>query len=370
MPAYFVLPDDTLFFRGGEPMELGESHFQTSIFPPSPETFIGAIRSLIIARGTGGDFEGYKSGKCQNEPWYQEIGPPDSIPSGFKFFGPFLASKFRNGDYQLLFSPPSNLFVAREGNGNRFAISTPKKLKEVRKSGKLEYLMWLNIEGHDEDIRFKAVPGLLTESGLKKYLNGTIEDLIYKEGNGEGADIIEQTHLMEDEPRVGIALKKEQLVACRVAHEGRLYQTNHKRFKEGVGFIFFLDGVNSFPEKDIIGLGGENRTAHYWKIDNRDILSKKGEVNFLVTLMPLKVKKVIDGLPLVDFITEDLEVELPGGIKSEIVSCSLQRAQLFGGWDIAKNEPKSMVPYLPAGSVFYFGKREVTKTDFRFSLGG
>jgi len=367
MSAYFVLPDDTLFFRGGEPMELGESHFQTSIFPPSPETFIGAIRSLIIARSTKGDFEGYKMGKYQNEPWYQEIGPPDNIPSSFKFFGPFLASKSRNGDYQLFFPPPSNLFVARGENGDKFAISKPKKLKGVRKSGKLESLMWLDIiKGGDKDTRFKAVTDFLTESGLKKYLNGDVENLICKEENVQDTDMIEQSCLMENESRVGIALQK----GLRVAREGHLYQTSHKRFKENVGFVFFLEGVSSFPEKDIIALGGENRTAHYWKIDDRTIPSKKGEVNFFVTLMPLKVKKVVDGFPQVDFITEDLEVELPEGIKSKVVSCSVPRAQLFGGWDMAKNEPKPMVQFLPAGSVFYFEEREVTKTDFRFSLGG
>lgn len=37
-----------------------------------------------------------------------------------------------------------------------------------------------------------------------------------------------------------------------------------------------------------------------------------------------------------------------------LVSAALGKPQLISGWDVAKNKPKPLRHYLPAGSVFFF----------------
>jgi len=351
VPTYSATPNDTLFFRGGEPMGMGESHFQTSIFPPSPETFIGAIRTLIIARNSKEDFEGYKNGKYNETDWYREIGFGD-LPESFNFIGPFLKK-----DNELLFSPPSNLFTTSDKN--KFAIAMPKLLNEVKHSSIREYIMWIDKSNDIDSSDWKPVEDYITVKGMEKYLKGSIFFL-------NRDDFIQPGYIFENEKRTGIALKK----GLRTVKEKYLYMTSHKRFKENVGMVFHLGGVSSLPDSDILQLGGENRTVFYEKISDLIFPSYEAGVEFMVTTMPFKVNRVVDGIPLTDFVDDDLKVLLPGGIRSKLISYSVKRPLLFGGWDMAKNKSKDMVQYLPAGSVFYFENCSAKGKNHKFLLGG
>jgi len=351
MATYLVKPNDTLFFRGGEPMGMGESHFQTSVFPPSPETFVGAIRTLIISRRGNGDFEGYKNGKYKDKDWYKEIGF-NTLPNSFGFVGPFLIK-----DNKILFVPPSNLFMTSD---KKFAVAAPKSFPEAKYLLSLKNIMWIDKHDDIEKTDLKPVDGYMTIEGMGKYLRGSIDELDYKNNFIQSAD------LFKNEQRTGIALEK----GLRIAKERHLYMTSHKRFKEDTGMIFLLSGVTSFPDSDILQLGGENRTVSYEKITDISVPSYEKDIEIFVTAMPLKVRKVIKGIPLTEFLDDDLNVALPGGIRSKLLSYSVNRPLLFGGWDIAENKSKDMVQYLPAGSVFYFEKCNVKENNYKILLGG
>ena len=353
MPAYSAIPNDTLFFRGGEPMGMGESHFQTSIFPPSPETFIGAIRALVIARSSNGDFEGYKTLRYKDSLWYKEIGFK-TLPETFNFIGPFLMKD----NNKLLFSPPSNLFATPDKK--RFAIAAPRYFDNIKHSSSLKNIMWLAKHDDIDNTDWKPVEGYITAKGMNKYLKGSIKEFDFE------SDFIQTPAIFIDEQRTGIALEKE----LRTARPGYLYMTSHNRFTENAGMIFFLSGVTSFPDSDIMRLGGENRTITYEKINDLDMPSFEGDVEFLVTTMPLKVNKVVDGIPISELLDDDLNVFLPDGQKAKLLSYSVNRPLLFGGWDMAENKSKDMVKYLPAGSVFYFEKCTVKGINNKFLLGG
>jgi len=352
MSTYSAIPNDTLFFRGGEPMEIGESHFQTSIFPPSPETLIGAIRTLIIVRNSNGDFEGYKTHKYKEHLWYKEIGF-ETLPDTFSFIGPFLMK-----DNKLLLSPPSNLFTTIDKN--KFTIAAPRYFEGVKHFSSLKNIMWIDKHDDVDSSEWKPVEGHITIEGMKKYLKGSIDSIDYD------SDFIQTTDIFEDEQRTGIALEQ----GLRTVRLGHLYMTCHKRFKEDAGMIFFLNGVSSFPNSDIIQLGGENRTVIYEKVDDIDMPSFKRNVDFLVTTMPFKVNKVINGIPIPEFLDDDFNVVLPGGVKSKLMSYAVNRPLFFGGWDMARNKSKNMIQYLPAGSVFYFEECTVNAINNNFLLGG
>jgi CRISPR type III-B/RAMP module-associated protein Cmr3 len=126
MTTYHVTPNDTLFFRGGEPMGMGESHFQTSVFPPSPETFIGAVRTSVIVHKGDGDFEGYKNGTYNDTSWFKEIGLKE-LPNTFQFTGPFVIK-----DKDILLPAPGNLFTDADKKG--FVIASPRDFQEITHS--------------------------------------------------------------------------------------------------------------------------------------------------------------------------------------------------------------------------------------------
>ncbi len=351
MPTYLAAPNDTLFFRGGEPMGMGESHFQTSIFPPSPETFIGAIRTLVIARNSSGDFGGYKNDKYSNKDWYKEVGFGE-LPESFNFIGPFL-----NKGNDILFTPPSNLFVTSDKE--KFAIALPKHLNEVKHSSRLKHIMWIDKNNGVDSSDWKPVGDYITVKGMEKYLKGSTASL-------NKDDFIQSNDIFENEKRTGIALNR----GLRTVKEGHLFMTSHKRFKINAGFVFHLNGVSSFPDSDILQLGGENRTVIYEKTSDLTFPFFEKGVEFLVTTMPFKVNKVIDEIPVPDFLDDDLNVLLPGGVKSKLISYSVNRPLLLGGWDMANNKSKAMVQYLPAGSVFYFERCNVKEKNYKFLFGG
>lgn len=359
MPAYSLTPNDTLFFRSGEPMGMGESHFQTSIFPPSPETFVGAVRTTVIAHKCDGDFEGYVSGRYADTDWCTEIGIKD-LPDTFRFAGPFLKKVAR-----VFLPPPSNLFV--NPDGNKFTIASPTEFSEVKCSSTIPQIMWLKPGDNSHSKDWKLVEDWISIEGMAKYVTGAI-------GTLELADFIAISNLPEDnaapfqsEARVGIAIAGKGL---RTAVKGHLYSTVHKRFLEDCAMVFLLDGVPSFPDATLIRLGGENRTAWCERIADVKLPSVQNTADFLVTTMPVKTIKSSTGVPVTEFLGEDLAVLLPGGVRSKLWAYSVGKPILFGGWDMAEKKAKEMIQYVPAGSVFYFERCNVKGRSDKYLLGG
>ena len=360
MTTYRVTPNDTLFFRGGEPMGMGESHFQTSVFPPSPETFIGAVRTSVIVHKGDSDFEGYKNGKYNDTVWFKEIGFK-TLPDTFHFTGPFLVK-----DRDVCFPPPANLFT--DADRKRFIIASPKDFQNIAHSSAIPKIMWIGKTEETRNKDWKPVKGYITLDGMRKYLKGSVSMLNFK------TDFIkletgspEDDLLYKTEARTGIALKKGNV---RTTRSGYLYMTAHKRFSERAGLIFVIEGVPSFPESLIMRLGGENRTVWCEMIPDIEMPSYQANVEFLVTTVPTKVHKVVDGIPVTDFLDEDRHLLLPGNVRSTLNSYAINRPELFGGWDLAEEKPKAMVQYVPAGSVFYFETCTVKGQNKKYLLGG
>ncbi|MBA4417606.1 MAG: type III-B CRISPR module-associated protein Cmr3 [Syntrophus sp. (in: bacteria)] len=357
MTTYRVTPNDTLFFRGGEPMGMGESHFQTSVFPPSPETFIGAVRTSVIVHKGDGDFEGYKNGKYNDASWFKEIGFKE-LPDTFQFTGPFMIK-----EKDILLPPPCNLFTDADKDAEKksFAIASPRDFQKITHSSAIPEIMWIHRSGGATGKNWKPVQGYITLDGMKKYLKGSIDKLSAE------TDFMANNTLFETESRTGIALEKNGL---RTALSGHLYMTSHIRFAETVGMIFILEGVPSLPDSLTMRLGGENRTAWCEKSTDAGIPSFQENVEFLVTTMPTKTKKVEHGIPVTEFLDEDMNIILPGGVKSKLISYAVNKPELFGGWDLAAQKSKAMTQYVPAGSVFYFDKCDVKGRNNKYLLGG
>jgi len=92
---YSFKPQDTLYFRGAEPANMGESHAASMIFPPPAHTIAGALRTAVIMQNDL-TFEDYRKEKCSQEI-IEAIGKPGSY-SPFGILGPFFSIRRKDMD--------------------------------------------------------------------------------------------------------------------------------------------------------------------------------------------------------------------------------------------------------------------------------
>lgn len=82
----FIEPVDVLLFRDGRPFSAGEGHRARSLFPPTPNTMQGVVRSKILAERCG-RYEQYRDGcldcaEQENCTIPEEIGRPNQSGQG------------------------------------------------------------------------------------------------------------------------------------------------------------------------------------------------------------------------------------------------------------------------------------------------
>jgi len=85
MEWYAFCPSGTLLCKGAEPMEMGEDHHASHIFPPTPQTIVGALRTATLVQNGISFVDYYKSnapthilstiGEAVNPDPFQVIGP-------------------------------------------------------------------------------------------------------------------------------------------------------------------------------------------------------------------------------------------------------------------------------------------------------
>ena len=69
---YQFTPVDTLYFKGAEPMNLGENHTASHVFPPPAHTLSGALRTAVLVQNKI-SFDNYGNGRAPAEI-YEAIG--------------------------------------------------------------------------------------------------------------------------------------------------------------------------------------------------------------------------------------------------------------------------------------------------------
>ncbi|MBW1973904.1 MAG: type III-B CRISPR module-associated protein Cmr3 [Deltaproteobacteria bacterium] len=359
MKSFFIEPNDTLFFRGGDPMGMGESHDIDFRFPPGKETFIGAVRSWLLALYCK-RFKRYIN-ECKNceklkECKIKEIVGKSSDKPKFNLYGPLLVKKEKNSLIPL-FVPPKNIFV--DNNYNTI------KLLPVKVPG-ITDLEDLYLPFHKSVEDSEPINGYLTDKGMEK--------IVSKNGKINLKDnIISNENIYSIEERVGIALERR----TRKTKERMIYFTRHIRFKQDIGFYIEIEGAdNLLPDKGIIALGGENRTCDIYKVKPIKLPNtKKIENNkiSLITLFPQKININKGIFP--SWIDEKREGIIPNTmVKVKVVSIFSDKPEYVGGFDMVKKMSKPIEPYIPAGTVYFSeiieGNKEELLTQKEFIIGG
>ena len=113
MIRLFIEPLDVWLFRDGRPFTAGADHHARSVFPPSPRTLYGALRTKLlfdaVERGEGRlDDQGFVE---------RTVGLPDDLEC-LTLRGPLLARRGVNGRVERYFPAPLDLARIGETDGD------------------------------------------------------------------------------------------------------------------------------------------------------------------------------------------------------------------------------------------------------------
>jgi len=345
MSWIFLEAMDVWLFRDGRPFSAGEGHMARSMFPPSPMTVQGALRSLILGHSAV-DWQEFAR---QNTPEAQLLSGKIGHPSGngrrakigaFSLAGPFVAR--REGEEVVRFTPLPADVVRRTGTNEYLALRPIKNLPyETHWDNGSFYPLW---PGTDEDVESPDSGGWLNESALHTYLNG------------KGFSPTPMTVLVQSEPRFGIQMDDE----TGRPTDQMLYQAEFQRPQADVGLLIELGEQVALPEPvGLLALGGEARAARYMVLESKQIKATAGleQPTPLFKLVLLTPAWFSGGWQPAN---GNIGWSRLLGLPVKLISASLKRAQPIGGWDMAASWHKSMYHFVPAGSVYFFESVEST----------
>lgn len=341
----FIEPNDVLMFRDGKPFSAGDDHYARGIFPPSPSTFYGAIRSKILSEKYP-KYEGYsRSGNIPADV-KEEIGTPTS-PGGLTITN-FLLAKKINGIITPVFPIPKDVVRLKEEK-TIFILKPDNELAgKIRTNISFNSItpLWLRNEKPVEE-----ADGFIYQDMMEKYLQGVVPD-----------ELIDTDDLYQKDARVGI--KKDRI--RKSAATGYLYSVEYFRLKEDVGFVVELSRVKSLPKEGLLRLGGDHRSAFYketaFQMPDMEAIKRKAKdiKRFkLILLTPAIFKN--GWFP--DWIKSESGVGDVNGISLKLVSAAIGRPIPVGGFDLVKGMPKEMRKAVPQGSVYYFEIQKGTSID-------
>ena len=156
--------------------------------------------------------------------------------------------------------------------------------------------------------------------------------------------------------REGIALKKQ----AKNVETGRLFTMQHmimRNSNKGVyGFVIRTELPEEMDKQILLRLGGDGKIAHLAptnpnNMDTESInkaIDKNGMFKvYLAT--PAIFELGWRSRAMYNGYFDDIP-----DFKFELLTATIGRAEMFGGYDIAANVPKVSFPAVPAGSVYYF----------------
>jgi CRISPR-associated protein Cmr3 len=298
MEWYAFYTASTLLFKGAEPMEMGEDHHASQIFPPPAQTIVGALRTTILLQN-GISFETY----------YRGLAPPEILsaigeagnPAPFDVSGPL----FRV-DAKIFAPAPYSWFIEKtESRKNKVRIFKAQPMASPLLKAEDQRLFWIK-DGRGD---------MVSLGGSWIYL----EDLF---SSSKEMEIFSPDYFFATESRTGIALHRNRSV-----RKGHLYTFAHVRLKPEVALLFGTDMALPLSEKGFMKLGAEQRFGRYEKARPPSFSTQDSGIYLSLSL-----------------------VEGTDEANQSIIATG--KIQYIGGWDLKKGFHKPMKGYFPPGSVF------------------
>ncbi len=314
---------DTLFFRDGKPFSMGEETWANGLFPPPPNVFYGALRSLYFSIFQDEFIRIEQEDKTKNliiESVTAFINDKSRLPVPMD-----IVKKKEKEEYCFL-----------EMTTNNFLNSYP-----------LENML-LAPDSTDVVESMEGKAYLRKQDFLKYLANGS-------EFPSSRIKPDFQKDLIVDEPKVGIGRDNTTLTT----DEGKLYRVGMKRLKTDKNTFDFvidfhgLDFKKQLPQKGFLKLGAENKSAHYELLPDIDSESASETFQSNQFKLVLTSPGVFKNGWFPGFLDEQYQGKFEGH-SVKLIAASTGKAIFIGGFDMKKREPKPMFKAIPAGSVYYF----------------
>ncbi len=339
---YFIEPHDVWMFRDNKPFTAQQSFVARSMFPPTPQTMQGAIRTHVIERASVG-WSAYARGESPD--LRQLVGTPPTADGpgelgSLRLRGPFVARR-ENGRIRRLTQMPMDVFRRKEDLSQLVRLM-PHPL-DFETESPLAGWQPLRLSPDAIPEEYEEARGWLDDAALVEYMRGATPSSAVKPGD-----------LYHYDERIGLGLVHER----RVAAEALLYHAEFVRLCDGVGLLAGVsDGL--LDERGILNLGGEARAAYYETVDYAPPTVEAQDRLTLVLLTPAYFSGGWqpangDWTPWV-------------GATGRLVSAVIGKPLLISGWDVARNRAKTLYHYVPAGSVYRFENAVWQGQDIRFT---
>lgn len=330
----FIQPIDVWLFRDGRPFGAGEDHRAVSLFPPTPYTMQGAIRTKVLM-DKGVDLADYAGRQAQ--PKTKEVGQEIGFPGGdygkLRLRGPFMAKRKEGGQVTRYFPLPADMVkVEVNGKEQHLLVNPLHPNKSPYTTNIQTNLLWVCT--HEA---VTEATGWLAEEELEKYLKGEVPA------------VTKASDLFVKEPRFGVAVDS----GVKRPQEGLLYQVEFIRLQEGGGLWLKVDGV-TLPKAGLLQLGGERKVAYYEEVADAPKLQLGGKAEGRFKLYFATPAYFSSGWQ-----PGDGNWDRFFGKSVRLVTAAVPRAQMLGGAKVDIESQKGdfhkpMRPFVPAGSVYFF----------------
>jgi len=333
MTWLFIEPSDVWFFRDARPFSTGGGHTARGMFPPSPWTLQGALRSLVLGRSTV-DWPDFLTGAGDAATALAaQIGGPTAL-GAFAMHGPFLARQTTGGTVECLAPMPADTYVEQHNAEGREVYAAFRPTKKLPLIADTRWPVDLKPLWTPDGTR-KDAPGAatwITVADLEHYLQGLAFSGLATP--------------FEREPRLGIAPDYER----RTVAQGMLYQTEFVRPHAATGLLVWVDPAVELPDSGWLALGGQARAAYYRSVDETELrLPPVPPATQRIKILLLTPAYFSGGWQ-----PGDGDWSRVLGCSANLISVALPRALDLGGRDIAHNHHRPMYTYVAPGSVYFF----------------
>ncbi len=341
MSWLFIESQDVWLFRDGRPFDAGVDHGARSLFPPTPNTVQGIVRSRYLVEQDV-DFQKYADRDPALQPIGEAIGWPGDGYGRLQLRGPLVACWDKYNQTLVRYVPvPAD--VVRVGDDH--VLLRPLKDPMARANWPAGGLLPLG--GRWEgDTAPKEARGWLSEAALLDYLGDPPPATLKVEHDDA---------LFSREGRVGVGISSDH----KRREEGLLYQVEFIRPRPHVGLAVELSGIQLAPS-GLLRMGGESRAGRFWTVTPGALPGHtiegpdaEGRTRFrLIFLTPTRFEegwRPTEGDWSAYF-------DAPVTLKA----AALPRARPIGGARIDRRSQKggsfqkTMYRYVPPGSVYFF----------------
>ncbi len=359
MSWLFIEPSDVWLFRDSRPFAAGEGHAAETLYPPTPFTVQGALRSWLLGR----EMIDWAAFRRQSDDaarrMASRIGHPPRRREGvsgqlgaFHMRGPFRA-RLADGRAEILYPAPLDSYSLDSGQH--------RARRPARTTAVMDWKTGLHpLLPHPDDPIDRAgdEPGdTLTHDSLLDYFDG------------RPFGLSSQSELVR-EPRLGIAMDYD---AGRAADQ-MLYQVEFARLRpptaaERYGLLVDATGALDWPAQGVIALGGEARAALVRVLAAAEEPEKPPTTpdagRFKIVL--LTPAWFTAGRQPEDGDWPAVFGQASAGANIECVAAAVGRPLFLGGWDVAHGGHKPLRGFVPPGSVFYFEANEAVTLPGAFT---